>query len=513
MQQQNSGRAGFVRWVVIIGFLLALSGVGLANDILTAQTLDTFYTELPDVAACEPGVLAAAEKEAALAEVNRIRRLHNLQPVPYDTTADAAMMQASLIIAANQRLTHDPPVSSRCYSAVGAQGAASSNIAITTRSDVGAAPLLSPSAYDIRSWLIDPDVPALGHRRWLLDPFLPSTAYGRVDAVDTDGESDELVHGAAQKVIYDNPARLPATTPAFVAYPYEDYPLDLFQIGWYWSFSVVADRRNAQANRDINFRNATVQVQGPTGPQRVHDLSFNNEAAGLANILQWQVDGIALDKTYQVSITNVVVSGQAQAYTYTVRLQEPDLSGLAMPVYRLRTFTETIGIESGETFALYIPPGHELPNRYWTSRAATQVQLAEHSPYVTLIRIIGSLGDRVQFRFGTDTVTLRIVESEAPGSDPLATLRQELEMPVYRVTGRGERVTVPLGERFALYLPPTVTGNEIPRIRWTQPQGTQLQLRFYNDQVLIGIVTAGEPGAVATVRFGTNQVFTVAVGE
>lgn len=513
MQGQSAGRIVLLQRVLIVSFLLALLGVGLVGDTLVAQSLDTFYTELPDVAACEPGVLATAEKEAALAEVNRIRRLHNLQPVPYDTVADAAMMQASLIIAANQQLTHEPPTSSRCYSAVGAQGAASSNIAITTRSDIGAAPLLSPSAYDIRSWLIDPDVPALGHRRWLLDPFLPRTAYGRVDAVEIDDGSYELVHGAAQKVIYDDPARLPATTPAFVAYPYADYPLDLFQIGWYWSLSVVADRTDFQANRNVDFRNATVRVQGPEGRHRVRNLAFNNESAGLANILQWQVDGITLDTTYQVSITNVVVLGQAQAYTYTVRLQEPNLSELAMPVHHLRTFTETVEIASGETFALYLPPGHELPNRYWTSRAATQVQFADHSPYVKLVRVTGSLGDRVQFRFRAGTVALRIAENGAAGTDALASLRQELEMPVYQVEGQGERVAVAPGERFAIYIPPAVTGDGIPRIRWTQPPGTQLQLRFYNDQVLIGIMTAGEPGTTATVRFGTNQVFTVAVGE
>jgi hypothetical protein len=492
--------------------LLALAlGMTLAGS-LQAESFDDVYVERPNVAQCDPGVLVEAQKQQVLEHVNRIRRLHKLQPVPYDPAHDAEMAAASLIIAANQELTHEPATTDRCYSEVGAAGAATGNLALATRGNAGDDPLLAPPTADINGFLIDPDVPTLGHRRWLLNPFLPRTAYSRVETlIPNEDEGNTLVHGATLKIIYDDYAVLPSSTPSFVAYPFGEYPLDLFEIGWFWSFSVVADRTDYWANEEVDFSAATVRVRGAQGLMRVHSLSFNNEAAGLPNMLQWQVDGIEPGSHYQVSIANVLVRGEQKAYTYAVRLTPPALADLDLPVYSITTFTETLAVPAGEAFALYIAPPHGLPEQYLVSRAGVEIELAEHSSYVKIVRLGGIVGDAVRFRSPAGTATLQL---RAPaGVDPLAPIERELEMPVYEVKGEGEQITAAMGTSVAVYLPGITAAAGAGRVRWSEPPGTQLAIEFFNDQVLLITIEQGTPGDEATITFGVDREFTVAVVE
>jgi hypothetical protein len=490
--------------------LMLMVGLTLAGS-LHAESFDDTYIELPQVAQCDPGVLVAAQKQQVLAHVNRIRQLHKLQPVAYDPEHDAEMAAASLIIAANQALTHEPATSDRCYSPLGAEGAATGNLALATRGNAGTDPLLASPTADINGFLIDPDVPALGHRRWLLNPFLPRVSYGRVETLAPGAEGNTLVHGATLKIIYDDQARLPSSTPSFVAYPFGEYPLDLFEIGWFWSFSVIADRTDYWANAEVDFRNTTVRVRGPQGLLRVHSLSFNNEAAGLPNVLQWRVDGVEPGKHYQVSIANVLVRGEQKAYTYAVRLMPPALADLDLPLYQIATFTETLDVPVGEPFALYIAPPHGLPQQYLVSRAGVEIEMAEHSSYVKIVRLRGIVGDAVRFRSPAGTATLRLRTPR--GVDPLALIQQELGLAVYQVAGAGERLTVAAGEQVAVYLPGFSAAAGESRVRWSEPPGTQLAIEFLNDQVLIITVKQGTPGTEATITFGAGREFTVAVAK
>jgi hypothetical protein len=485
---------------------LALACFGLLTGAVQAERFETVYLELPTVHQCAAGMLTEAEKRKVLAHVNGIRRLHNLQPVSYDPTHDAEMAAASLIIAANEELTHEPAPTDRCYSAAGAEGAATSNLAIATRGQASADPLLAPSTADVNGFLVDPAVPELGHRRWLLNPFLPRVAYGRVDALVGEGATNRLVHGATLKVIYDEQATLPATTPGFVAYPFGQYPLDLFEIGWFWSFSVIADRTDYWANGEVDFSQATVRVRSTQGLHRVHTLSFNNDPAGLPNVLQWQVDGIEPGQHYQVSIGNVLVQGAQKAYTYSVRLTPPALTDLDLPLYSITAFTETLTVPSGEEFALYIAPPHQLPNQYLVSREGIGIELAEHSPYVKIVRLDGAPGDAVRFRTAAGTVTVRLA-----AANPVATLQRTLVMPVYSVEGKGERVSAATSEQFALYIAPARAAVGSGRIRWSEPPGMKLAIEFYNDDVLLVTVEEGAPGDEATVSLGPGRELTIAV--
>jgi hypothetical protein len=442
--------------------------IALAVGPLYAEGPETIYVEPPDIANCDAGILADAEKEAVLATVNRIRALHDLEPVTYADEYDQEMAESSLIIAANNEITHYPPEDSACYSEEGAQGAATSNLAWSYPTDGSVRPLLAPSATDVRNWLIDPDVPDLGHRRWLLDPFLQAIAYGRVDGPPVGLDADQYAHGAALKVSNGDVASPPASAPDFVAYPYGDYPLDLFQLGWYWSFSAVADATDFWANDRVDFSRARVSVRDVARDLRVHSLATSDTAVGLPNLLQWQVDGVEMGRSYEVVIEGVRVNEEPRRYTYNVRLIEPDWSDLDIPVHTIERMDEVIEIRAGREFALYAPPPTQIPMQYTISRRQMNVQMAEHSPYVKLFWVQGTIGDEVRLPFGAKGVTLRIVETADGVRNPLFALRRDLQLLVYKLVNSGATYSAAQGSRFAIYVPPTLTELGIQRVEWTQ---------------------------------------------
>ncbi|MBX3002233.1 MAG: CAP domain-containing protein [Caldilineaceae bacterium] len=495
--------------------VVALGLVGLLVMLvvgpLYAESPETVYTELPDVANCEAGVLAEAEKEAVLAIVNRIRDLHNLDPVIYAEEYDREVAESSLIIAANNEITHYPPPDSACYSEEGARGAATSNLAWSYPTDGLVRPLLAPSATDVRNWLIDPDVPDLGHRRWLLNPFLRAIAYGRVDAPPVDGAADQYAHGAALKVSNGDIARPPANAPDFVAYPYGEYPLDLFQFGWYWSFSVVADATDYWANEEVDFSGASVRVRGIAGDLRVHSLSTQDSAVGLPNLLQWQVDSVEMGRSYQVIIDGVRIKEQRRRFTYAVRLVKPDWDDLAIPVHTIERFDEVFEIRAGQEFALYAPPPTEIPRQYTISRRQMIVQIAEHSPYVKIFWVQGTIGDEVMLPFDDQGVTLRIVETSDGVRNPLLALRRELQMPVYNMARTDTTFRATQGTRFAVYVSPTLAERGIQRVEWTQSRRSQFNVEFYSARVLLVEIVSGAPGDTATVQLGPDHSFIVQV--
>lgn len=277
----------------------------------------SIYERLPDPSRGNPGVLRASERAAVLDEVNLIRSLHGLAPVVYDERFDKEVTAAALIFAANATLTHDPGRTMRSYTEEGARGAQRSNIHIGFSTD----PSVSPSIAHVREWLIDDQVPSLGHRRWLLDPFLPSVSYGRVDGRPAVASQWPYVGGSAIKVVHDTDARLdPARTPGYVAYPYGDYPRAFADPAWFWSFAVIADPADRWASRGVDFSDATITVSAGAAALRVRDVRHDNQGFGLPNSLQWLVEGARTGVEYEVVVGNVVVDGARRSFEYRVRV-------------------------------------------------------------------------------------------------------------------------------------------------------------------------------------------------
>lgn len=278
-----------------------------------ARTLADLYDVAPDVANCRAGALKASVKAEMLARLNGIRALHRLPAVTYSEADDAAEQESSLMMVANGQLSHTPPTSWRCYTALGAAGAGSSNL--FSNSSTAARITATEDGY-LAGWMREGGSPSIGHRRWILDPFLGKASYGRVTRLDAGGVSE----AASLKVFaFAGGVAVPAGLPDFVAYPYGDYPARYFGADDYLSFAVLANKAGRNGNGAVSFARATVSVTGPGGALPVSNQTSDADGYGLANNIQWRVSGLQAGVTYTVTIGGVTGAPQAQ-YSYSFRM-------------------------------------------------------------------------------------------------------------------------------------------------------------------------------------------------
>lgn len=269
----------------------------------------SMYAVPPDVATCRAGTLSEAARQNALSAINQMRQLHGLDAVAYDRASDPLVMNAALMMLANGTLNHNPPTAWTCYSADGATGASTSNLAGTGAS--------TPPEGDFILWLTDmaslgPNV--LGHRRWLLDPFLNKIAYGRADR-----GTSAFGGMSAVRVINDTVA--PTVGATFVAYPFHDYPAKYHAQGALLSFSVVADSQNKAASANVDFSTAQISVaRRGGGAVGVSGVVFDNDWYGLPNNLRFSVGTLTYNTIHDVTISNVRVGGVVRSYSYWFRV-------------------------------------------------------------------------------------------------------------------------------------------------------------------------------------------------
>ncbi len=280
------------------------------------------YTQLPDIASCRAGVMTNAALQDALQSLNTIRALHGLPAVTLSTADQQSAMEASLMMSANSELSHTPPTSWRCYTALGAAGAGSSNLYASFPF-----PSLSLMSNDLifAGWMTEVNnlaVDSVGHRRWILDPFLGTVAYGRVAGMY---DSTNRIDSAALKVFNNAGGGVASASaiPDFVAYPVGNYPARYFDTRAIYSFTVVADKTTTfGANTQVDFSGATITVRqtGGTTNLTVSAVSFDNDGYGVPNNLQWKVAGAVAGTSYDVTIANVRVRGVVRSYNYSFRI-------------------------------------------------------------------------------------------------------------------------------------------------------------------------------------------------
>ncbi len=309
--------------IIITAFFLA----AMLMQIQAQPTMQDIYAVQPNVNNCTAGSLTSAEKQRLLAFINKIRKIHKLSELTYEPNGDVQAMEAALIMTANGTITHFPPASYFCYTADGATGAETSNLHIGMKSQQ----TLDYSEDAIVGWLIDDQSASgdqLGHRRSVINPFLNKVAFGRVDGFPKDPQTaswfttsmsmkyQDYVGNAAQDFQLD-----------YVAYPYENYPIDYFDKDFYLSFSAIPNKNSLWANADIDFSSAQITMQTEAGANiTISNKKHDNDGWGsLPNNLQWKAAGLQNGVKYLVSITNVKYNGTTKNYSYWFKLTDEEL--------------------------------------------------------------------------------------------------------------------------------------------------------------------------------------------
>jgi hypothetical protein len=312
----------------------------------TGMPVNQLYNTLPNLQQCQEGVLKQDEKQKVLNRINEIRTLHQLQPVTYSVNAELAAAKLALIRAANAEKETLINSSFQCWSTLAEQNASNNvgySVHYSSNGTYRPAMNLIKSEGFLAGMLQDSRRGDLAARRLLLNPFLQFIAFARVDG-DAPGRKVQIPDksGKLQETIQDyiSSASIAAVsistkqasdnTPHLVAYPFEDYPKELFQNNEFrngyplMSVSVVADRVNASNNgsRQVDFAIAHVTIKDPNGKfVPINNLQFDHKGFGLENFLSWSADSIKPNVKYTVQISNVRLAGSYVNYDYWFRLK------------------------------------------------------------------------------------------------------------------------------------------------------------------------------------------------
>ena len=286
-------------------------------DVIEAQA-----EEHKDLNACQAGRPSEAERQLFINTLNEIRALHNLPKVRYDQAYEDQMMQASMLLAVNEKTSHYPDATWSCFSDIGYQGASTSNLNFVQAYQ----PLASYGAdTHLINWLIEKNSTSIGHRRHILSPFLTKTAYGEVS--NTEAKSVSTILGAAMKVVYPFASQTLSTTmpKGVIAYPYHVYPKKFFSKTEPLSLSILVNPQNAYANNQVDFSQAKLVVTRRDNQQvqAISNIQYDNISYGLlANNLQFHFSAMEYNVIYDVNVKNVLVDGKAEDYTYWFKVDD-----------------------------------------------------------------------------------------------------------------------------------------------------------------------------------------------
>ena len=282
---------------------------------------DGVYALDPDVASCTSGIPSDSEKKKVLDRINYLRSIHKLSPVVYDEKDDEIAAECALVIAANEQLSHTPDSSWECWSQVAYDGCSSSNIHI----EMASYDISSTNSADIVDGFMTEEYQAepknLGHRRWLIDPWLTHVAFGRADYYD----GRYFVIGSAIKLINDDDGsdNISDSDIKFVAYPFENYPQELYNDNVMMSFTVIKDKIGRYYNgTGIDFASATIAIIDPDNKaMKVKNIAFDTQGYGVPNNLRWYAEGIKPNVKYNVTVSNIMINNNPEFYQYWFELK------------------------------------------------------------------------------------------------------------------------------------------------------------------------------------------------
>jgi len=292
------------------------------NSTMLVDVIEANVEDHKDLNACQAGRPSEAERQLFINTLNEIRALHHLPKVRYDQSYEDQMMQASMLLAVNEKTSHYPDGTWRCFSDIGYQGASTSNLNFIQAYQ----PLASYGAdTHVINWLIEKNSSSIGHRRHILSPFLSKTAYGEVS--NTEAKSVATILGAAMKVVYPYASQSLSTTmpKGVIAYPYHVYPKKFFSKTEPLSLSILVNPQNAYANNQVDFSQAKLVVtrRDNQQSQTISNIQYDNISYGLlANNLQFHFSAMEYNVIYDVQVQNVLVDGKAEDYAYWFKVDD-----------------------------------------------------------------------------------------------------------------------------------------------------------------------------------------------
>ena len=245
---------------------------------------------------CIAGSQASGSRSSTLRALNFTRSLAGLAPVTFSTDLNSRSQQTALLMSANNALSHKPPSSWRCYTAVAGANAGKSNLALSypsiTSSGVVAQYLEDAGSTNRHA----------GHRRWLLNPFSTTMGSGSTKT--------------ANAITVIGPTSASKPNPAVVPWPTAGWFPNTLEPSGRWSLSL--------GDRALSLRWASVRVWRNG---KLITATKNPVVDGYAQpTLVWQVPAnLARSGTFKVEVSSIRATAKSTRYTrtYTVRMFTP----------------------------------------------------------------------------------------------------------------------------------------------------------------------------------------------
>jgi hypothetical protein len=263
-----------------------------------------------NVSACNAGGVSQAWTNAVLTRINFFRGMAGVpMGVTFHSTFSAKNQQAAMMMSRNNALSHTPPTSWTCYNADGAEAAGKSNICLLSgfgNSDPGCVAGYIEDAGSNNA--------AVGHRRWLFYP--QSTTMGTGDAAQANPYPRTNAIWVIDSATYSNPR--PGTRETYVAWPPKGYvPYQLVPARWSFSYP------------GANFSGAAVSMTRAGASVGVTLEAVQNGYG--ENTLVWRpsmaTGNPGADTTVRVTLSNVVINGSPQTFTYDTIIFDPANGG------------------------------------------------------------------------------------------------------------------------------------------------------------------------------------------
>ncbi|MDX1981556.1 MAG: hypothetical protein SFV51_14910 [Bryobacteraceae bacterium] len=296
-----------------------------------APTNDVAMGFTGNVASCNAGGVSQAWLNAVITRINFFRGMAGVpMGVTLNSTFSAKNQQAAMMMSRNQALSHTPPTSWACYNADGAEAAGKSNICMLSgfgNADPGCVAGYIEDAGSNNS--------AVGHRRWLFYP--QTTAMGTGDAAQANPYPRANALWVIDNATFSSPR--PGTRDNWVAWPPKGYlPYQLLPARWSFSYP------------GANFSNANITMTRGGVSVSVTKESLQNGYG--ENTLVWQPSmartNPGTDSTVRVTVSNVVISGVAQSFTYDTIIFDPAAGGASTVSVTINTSPQgrTIAVDS-----------------------------------------------------------------------------------------------------------------------------------------------------------------------
>jgi len=262
--------------------------------------------------------------------------------------------------------------------------------------------------------------------------------------------------------------------------------------------------RDEQGNKITNTRLLT----HTTDPN--DDLKKSQFVLFPLNRLKW-------DSQYRVDIKYKHKS-QTHRLQWTFNTTKP-----AHPLFTLKGHAETIGIKSGQSVLVYVPPTHgsaSIGDINWSKPKRIKVKVSTAIDKNTVkLTINGQHCDTVKFKISNNrsfnVKLIRQTQTDKISNTPTNDFQECLKAPdtglkTFTIHQNNQQLKTSSSDHFAVFLDPVFDNEGFGDMSWKYTKGMTIKIKRFNNQTII-LTIKGKRNHLAKFKTASGKEFTVKI--